>query len=61
MCVIVYSFKLVNGEFKSKSKSVVESESESSAGVMCRTSESVSVVCDSSKECVEWLGSVSFK
>ena len=51
------------GEFKSKSKSEVESESESSKGVMCRTSESesVSVVCDSSKECVEWSGSVSFK
>ena len=49
------------GEFKSKSKSEGESGSESSKGVMCRTSESVSVVCDSSKECVEWLGSVSFK
>ena len=51
------------GEFKSKSKSVVmESESESSEGVMFSVSGSVSVVCVSSKECVEWLvRSVSFK
>ena len=50
------------GEFKSKSKSVVESESESSVGVMFSVSGSVSVVCVSSKECVEWLvRSVSFK
>ena len=36
---------------KSKSELEIESESEISAGVMCRISESVSVVCDS--ECVE--------
>ena len=51
--------KLVMGEFKSKSKSVEVSES--SVSVMCRTSESVRVMCESFKVCVEWSGSVSFK
>ena len=37
---------------KSKLESEVESESEISSGVMCRTSESVSV-CDSFIECME--------
>ena len=49
------------GEFRSKSKSEVESESGSSEGVIFRMSESENVVCESFKECVEWLGSVSFK
>ena len=57
MGIIVCSFRLVLrfvvDEFKSKSKSVVESESGSSEGVMFRMSESVSVVCDSFIECVE--------
>ena len=44
--------KLVMGEFKSKSKSVEVSES-SVSSVMCRTSESVRVMCESFKVCVE--------
>ena len=49
------------GEFKSKSKSESVEVSESSMGVMSRTSESVRVMCESSKVCVECSGSVSFK